>query len=165
MRSSRTGLVLTVAAAAVFLVDCSGDLFRSNPGDVEEEAPSVATGECDGVPIFDRDHLIKRVPRAGTIVALDGVPRARIVCTLKACDTECCNECGSPVGCPYALPSDEGDVCLSHPDFQCGGMDCALECNPFSSAPQHRYRFVGKVVYEPAYGEPTLEVQKFCRID
>ena len=170
MHFSLKRLVLTGAAAAALLGACAPSALRSNPDDIEREAPALSSGECESASVIDHllvgpDQLAVHAPKEGTVIALEGVPQPQVVCTLMACESACCNECGFVAGCAYSVESGGGSVCLSHPDFECGGMDCALSCSPFSSDPKHRYRFVGKLVHASSSRQVTLEVQKFCRID
>lgn len=176
VRCAIAGLAIT------WLSSCAHGLHkRPHADDVEvASVPLVASGECDGAPLVDAASfftgplvLSDGRPKQGTVIAVDGAPQARMVCTLMGCNSECCNNgCGHSGGCTYVIAAGaENEICLGRDDFACGGTDCSGWCRPFSTHPSHRYRFVGEVVYvgvaEPKTSVPgvKLQVQKFCRLD
>jgi hypothetical protein len=175
MMASPSHPLLLAAVAAVLLTSChAGHNKGQPPANASEAAPPLASGECEGVPVVETDAVFASPESrrgAGQVVALDGTPLAGLVCTQMGCAEKCCNNaCGSPEGCAFTLATEQGNLCLSHKDFACGGTDCSPWCRPFSLTEQGRYRFVGTVVY-PAAGQEasgngaTLQVQKVCRLN
>lgn len=133
----------------------------SHPNNIEDsEIPTVEEGQCNGYQLVDSVSTVAD----GDFIAVEGRPQGQLVCTLLGCDSECCmNACGYMDGCVYTITDSNGDgVCLSHPDFICGGSDCSPYCEPFSMHAQHRYRFLGQLVREGH--NVTLEVSQYCRI-
>lgn len=165
---------------AVLLSSCVLERYskEDHPRDVETtSAPKIDQGACenDDAPtlapssFFAGPHRASPTrPAAGSVVAFEGVPLAQLICTQLGCESECCdNSCGGSTDCEYVLRDESGvnEVCLSHPSFACGGTDCSAFCEPFSSAPKRRYRFVGRVEYrEQSVGQPPiLRVERFCQ--
>jgi hypothetical protein len=162
------------ALAAVLLTSCHAGHNTGQPpaNAAGPVAPPAASRECEGVAVVEAASLFEASarPEAGRVVAIDGTPLAGLVCTQRGCDAKCCNNtCGSVEGCAFTLATEQGNVCLSHKDFACGGTDCSPWCRPFRLNEEGRYRFVGSVVY-PAAGQEssgagaTLQVQKFCQV-
>ncbi|EAU66222.1 hypothetical protein STIAU_8284 [Stigmatella aurantiaca DW4/3-1] len=144
------------------------------PANAGEAAGAAASGACQDAPTVELPSLFASPadaasrPEAGAVVAMEGTPLAGLVCTLMACDAKCCNNaCGSTEGCPFTLATEQGNLCLSHQDFACGGTDCSPWCRPFNLSEKRRYRFVGTLSYQAGQEPPgaTLHVQKFCPID
>lgn len=169
-RVRKTCIALGVSLASACFVPSK----EAHPDNVErDDIPTVASGACGTAPpvdpatYFSGPNVANAVkPPAGTELVFEGVPRGRGLCAQKGCSFECCdNACGSEKDCPYALSVDEyNHVCLTHPDFTCGGSDCSFFCKPFSDEPRRRYRFVGLVRYDEAT-RPILDVTRFCRAD
>lgn len=169
----RTAAFLLVGLSACALF---GPSKEEDPRDVEKgDAPKVMAGACDGdqaptlapSSFFAGPHEASRErPAIGALVAFEGIPRAQIVCSQRGCEFECCdNGCGADTECAYTLGDDAGnEVCLAHDSFACGGTDCSPFCEPFSSSPKQRYRFVGHIDYrEQSLGQtPLLRIERFC---
>ena len=170
------GMVVVPMVASCDLID--RPQVHPHPDNVEDESiPAVSSGACDGpdpIPlseIFDDEgRLLDSPPEEGTLVAVEGIPHANLFCTQKGCNAECCeNSCGYLADCAYSLPvgGQLDEFCVAHDDFSCGGTDCSPVCRPFSTDPQNRYRFVGRLEYkEPVRGGgAVLRVDSYCRID
>ncbi|WP_225408833.1 hypothetical protein [Stigmatella hybrida] len=180
MMASPSRPLLLAAVAAVLLTSCHAGHNKGQPpaNAAEAVAPPLASKECEGVAVVEAASVFASPegaggmrPAAGQVVAIDGTPLAGLVCTQMGCDAKCCNNtCGSVEGCPFTLATEQGNLCLSHKDFACGGTDCSPWCRPFSLTEQGRYRFVGTLAY-PAPGQEasgngaTLQVQKVCQLN
>jgi hypothetical protein len=173
MRSAALLLVLAMSSCALF-----GPSLEEHPRDGETtSAPATNNGTCLNdeattlapSTLFSAPHRASEDrPAVGSLIAFEGIPQARLVCTQLGCQFECCdNKCGADQECPYVL-RDEADptneVCLAHSSFACGGSDCSPFCEPFSHAPKQRYRFVGRVDYrQQSLGQtPILRIDRFC---
>jgi hypothetical protein len=152
-----------------------GHHFEKHRDDIESESiVSTAAGGCSHVEIVAASQLFDGPyefaddrPVDGTRVAFEGMPQGQLACTQLGCEWECCeNSCGYAPECTFSL-RPEGDeynrLCLSHADFACGGTDCSPWCAPFSTEPEHRYRFVGTIHYDGS--RARLDVDEYCRID
>ena len=162
----RISLVLFIAS-----LGCGSKIQRDTSN--HETATALASSDCDGAPVVDpaalfsgKDVLAEVRPTDHSVVAIDGLPTPRLICTLVGCD--CCNDCGYDPQCPYALAAGpQNEVCLKSSGFACGGKSCSTWCTPFSTQPQHRYRFVGELQY---FGAPQsvpgarLAVTKICAL-
>ncbi len=147
--------------------------FEHNPRDRElADIPPVSSGDCDGPELLSAGDLYVGPyelspdrPAGGTSAAFEGRPEPMLICTELGCAWECCdNSCGTDPECAYFLRVDEyNELCLSSPEFDCGGTDCSPWCQPFSTSPRHDYRFTGTLRYD-AMGA-TLEVASYCRVD
>ncbi|MBN2499104.1 MAG: hypothetical protein JXR96_31235 [Deltaproteobacteria bacterium] len=163
-------------ATCLALCGCElfGHHFSKHPDDVEmDSAPLASTGACDGAPridpasLFDGPYsLAIQAPPEGSRVAVDGRPVPMLICTQLGCAWECCdNACGDELGCTYTLPAGpSNELCLDGEGFACGGTDCSPWCKPFSTEPEHSYRFIGTLRYEQP-GRAWIEIERFCRHD
>lgn len=174
MRSSIVVVALSCLASCAIL----GPSKEENPRNVESaNAPKTSDGACEGddaptlapATFFAGPYEASKTrPAAGTFVAFEGIPRAQLICTQKGCNSECCdNSCGYESDCAYVLRDDNdrfNEICLEHSTFNCGGTDCSPFCEPFSSSPKQRYRFVGHIDYrEQSLGQtPLLRIERFC---
>ena len=163
-----------IAGLLLTLTGCSelfGYSFEHNPKDEEETFLSAEEGGCEVEVVelssfFNEDReLSADRPPEGSLITLEGRPQSNMICTMLGCNWECCNNsCGYMTGCAYSLNVDSyNKICLSHESFSCGGTDCSPWCSPFSSNPQHDYRFYGSVSYEDNW--PTLEVERICVVE
>ena len=122
---------------------------------------------CNDAPLLTVEQLAAG-EGDGQRVALDAVPEVNGMCTLLACDSECCNQCGGNYGVALRRKPPERDFELRFDGVGgCGGMDCNFHCEPFGRKPATRYRFVGTNRYKPAgvtstYHQAEFAVEKFC---
>jgi len=147
--------------------------LEHNPRDREiSDIPSASSGACDGPALVSAGDLYAGPyelspdrPGEGTSAAFEGRPEPMLICTELGCPWECCdNSCGTDRDCAYFLRVDDyNELCLSSPDFDCGGTDCSPWCQPFSTSPRHDYRFTGTLRYDAM--RATLDVASYCRID
>jgi len=168
-----TGMNRPLALLACVPVLASCLHFEHNPKDRElADVPALSSGACDGPELASLDDLYSGPyalspgrPDAGSTVAFEGRPEPMLICTELGCAWECCdNSCGTDPGCTYFLPVDDyNSLCLSSPDFDCGGTDCSPWCQPFSTSPRHDYRFTGTIRYDSMHA--TLDVASYCRVD
>lgn len=99
-------------------------------------------------------------------MAVDGVPKAQVMCTLLDCGKgKCCNRCGGG----YVLRDDMKHRILLSKVGRCGGWDCNIKCTPFGRKPTKAYRFVGRHEYRPAgqgsvYATSTIHVVRYCEV-
>ena len=159
-----------VAACAMSACAVFGPSKEDHPKDVEANAAACEGAEqvptLEPASFFAGPYEASTTrPDAGSVIALEGVPRANMICSQRGCQSECCdNGCGADVECAYVLAVDAfNQVCLDHPSFDCGGTDCSGYCTPFSKSPTQRYRFVGRVEYRESLGKtPMLRIERFC---
>ncbi|MDC0710213.1 hypothetical protein POL68_17180 [Stigmatella sp. ncwal1] len=177
MIATHSPSLVLAAVAALLLTSCHAGHNKAVPpaNAGAEGAGASASGDCQGVPTVELASLFTSPeastsarPEAGAVVAVEGMPLGGLACTLMGCDAKCCNNtCGSVEGCAYTLASEQGNLCLNHKDFACGGTDCSPWCRPFSLSAERRYRFVGTLSFPAGQEAPgaTLHVQKFCPLN
>lgn len=181
MAQRRIAIGVVAFVTSVALVGCAlldGHSPSKHPRDVEQESiPAVGSGECDGPEPTAADSLFvgpyeiaDDIPESGTTVAFVGEPIGSLTCTQLGCASSCCdNSCGYSPDCPFMLRVDDyNEVCLQHPDYACGGTDCSPWCEPFSTEPEHDYRFVGTLRHGDGVdfaGRVVLEVESHCRVE
>lgn len=165
-RAVRSALIAVVAVAVHSAASCQGwwQGARLGPAEVVPDAADLAA--CTDAPLTSFDELAVGTG-AGERVAVDGVPRADVVCTALACPgAACCNECGGG----YVLRDDDTHRIGLTGLEGCGGMDCSLECKPFGREPTRRYRFVGVHTWKAPgdgsiYADSRIAVERFCRLE
>ncbi|MBA3453412.1 MAG: hypothetical protein H0T42_10005 [Deltaproteobacteria bacterium] len=133
---------------------CAG---TSAPGESPSVEPAdkrpAGAADCSDAAVATFEEL---GDKSGTRLALDGVPRVGVVCTLLECTDgrACCNRCGGE----YALIDEQRRQVNLSGLAGCSGMDCNTVCDPFGRKPTLRYRFVGTYDHE----QRRLAVEKFC---
>lgn len=166
----KTGAIFLAVALPLSACALFGPSKEDDPRNVETPTDRCAPDQTQTVlaaSLFSGPNQVSSTrPVRGSVVALEGVPRSKMICSQRGCDSECCNNgCGADAECPYALRVDDtNEVCLANGTFECGGTDCKSYCAPFGQSPQQRYRFIGVIEYRAAsLGQtPLLEVQRWC---
>ncbi len=155
--------------AAMVLFACGGAPSSGKPrtgtlGPAERIPNAPGPDKCADVPLFTMEQLASGMG-AGKLVAVEGVPKTSVICTLLACpNSQCCNSCGGS----YVLRDNRRHRLSLDKLGGCGGMDCNLDCKPFGRRPTRRYRFVGTHHYRAAgktsvYSSSRIEVVRYCR--
>lgn len=139
----------------------SGHAQPEQPSEVIPDAPPVSA--CADAPLLSFEQLAAR-ERADEVVAVEGVPRVSVACTLLDCGSqECCNSCSGT----YHLMSEEGQQVNLLGLAGCGGMDCDTTCEPFGRYPTKPYRFVGRHIVrvsdDGTMSASDIEVTDYCR--
>jgi len=114
-------------------------------------ASALDPGKCDDVPNIRLEQLAVGVHR-GERVALDLIPKARVVCTDR-----CRGE--------YVLDVDGRRDLLLMGIRGCEATDDGYLCEPFGTRPTTRYRFVGTYDQPRRLAENfTFAIEKYCRV-
>lgn len=166
MRVVLLGVVVVTACAGTSTVD-SGSRGLGPENTVP--AAALAPGACDDAPLHTLEDLAAG-KGDGQRIALEVVPEVRGMCTLLACESECCNSCGGDYGANLRREPGDRDFELRFIGLAgCGGMDCNFHCEPFGRKPTTAYRFVGTNVYKPAgvtstYHQAQFTIEKYCAV-